>query len=165
MSSWAQRRFALLRHVFLACALLAAHDIVLAQVTITEVTTPTLGVMLSGASGRNFILNTDDTVSGTDAADYMSGADSGRLNISTSGGNQDATIVADNFSTTGGVTINAVPCRWRNNTPQTCDGAGITKRIQSTARPLWLGVDIDTTQAHTGSDAATASYDITVTLI
>ena len=165
MSSRAQRRFALLRNVLLACALLAAHDITFAQVTIVETITPTLGILLSGASGRNFILNPDGTVSGTDAADYVSGAARGRLNISKTGSPQNATIVADNFTTTGGVTINAVPCRWRNNAPQTCDGAGITKRIRSTARPLWLGVDIDTTQAHTGSDTATASYDITVTLI
>jgi len=164
MSSRAQRRLAWLRNVLLACTLLAASETTLAQVTITEVTTPTLGVLLSGASGRNFILNTDDSVSGTDAADYMSGADSGRLNVSNTVV-QDATIVADNFSTTGGVTINAVPCRWRNNTPQTCEGSGITKRIRTAARPLWLGVDIDTTQVHAGSDVATASYDITVTLI
>ena len=95
----------------------------------------------------------------------VSGAQSGRLNISKSGGAQDATIVADNFSTTGGVTINGVPCRWRNNTPQTCESPGITKRIRSQPRPLWLGVDIDTTMVHSGGDTASASYDITVTLI
>ncbi len=165
MSLRSQSQFFQLWKASLGVLLLLASEAALAQITITEVTTPTLGVLLSGATGRNFILNTDDTVSGTDAADYVAGADSGRLNISKVGGNQNATIVADNFSTTGGVTINAVPCRWRNNTPQTCDGSGITKRIQSTPRPLRLGVDIDTTQVHSGGDNATASYDITVTLI
>ncbi len=160
-----RRRFVQLWKASLGVLLLLASEAALAQITITEVTTPTLGTWLSGASGRNFILNTDDTVSGTNAADYLSGADSGRLNISKSGSPQDATIVADNFTTTGGVTINGVPCRWRNNTPQTCEGSGITKRIRSNPRPLWLGVDIDTTQVHSGSDTASASYDITVTLI
>ena len=139
MDTRAQRRFVLFWKASLGILLLLASDAALAQITITEVTTPTLGVLLSGATGRNFILNTDDTVSGTDAADYVTGADSGRLNISKVGGNQNATIVADNFSTTGGVTINGVPCRWRNNSPQTCEGSGITKRIRSTARPLCLG--------------------------
>ena len=165
MSPWTQCRFVKLWKLVLGGILLIGSEAALAQITVTEVTSPTLGVLLSGASGRNFILNTDDTVSGTDAADYLSGADSGRLNISKSGSPQNATIVADNFTTTGGLTINGVPCRWRNNAPQTCEGSGITKRIRSNPRPLWLGVDIDTTQAHTGSDTATASYDITVTLI
>ena len=165
MSLQSQRRIVQFWKISLGLILLLASELTLAQITITEVTTPTLGVLLSGASGRNFILNTDDTVSGTDAADYLSGADSGRLNISKSGSPQNATIVADNFTTTGGLTINGVPCRWRNNTPQTCEGSGITKRIRSNPRPLWLGVDIDTTQVHSGSDTATASYDITVTLI
>jgi len=165
MRSRNECQFAQLWKASLGILLLLASEAALAQITVTEVTTPTLGVLLSGASGRNFILNTDDTVSGTNAADYMSGADSGRLNINKTGGNQNATIVADNFSTTGGITINGVPCRWRNNTPQTCEGSGITKRIQNNPRQLWLGVDIDTTQVHSGSDTATATYDITVTLI
>ncbi len=165
MSPRTQRPFVQLWKVVLGGISLFASEAALAQVTITEVTTPTLGVLLSGASGRNFILNTDNTVSGTDSADYLSGAQSGRVNISKSGSPQSATIVADNFSTTGGVTINAVPCKWRNQTPTTCDGAGITKTIRSNPRPLRLGVDIDTTQVHSGGDTASATYDINVTLI
>lgn len=165
MNSRTQCRFARLWKASLGILLFFASEAALAQITITEVNTPTLGILLAGASGRNFILNTDDTVSGTDAADYVTGADSGRLNISKTGSPQNATIVADNFSTTGGITINGVPCRWRNNAPQTCEGSGITKRIRSNPRPLWLGVDIDTTQVHSGGDTATATYDITVTLI
>ena len=76
--------------------MLLASELTLAQITITEVTTPTLGVLLSGPTARNFILDTYDAVGGTDAADYVTGADSGRLNISKVGGNQSATIVADN---------------------------------------------------------------------
>ena len=151
--------------ISLGLILLLASELTLAQITITEVNTPTLGILLSGDGGRNFILNTDNTVSGFDAADYVTGAARGRVNISKSGSPQDATIVADNFSTTGGVTINAVPCQWRNNTPTTCDSPGITKQIRSNPRRLRLGVNINTTQAHSGGDTATATYDINVTLI
>ena len=151
--------------VSLGLFLLLASESALAQITITEVDTPTLGILLSGASGRNFILNTDNTVSGTDASDYVTGASRGRVNISKTGSPQNATIVANNFSTTGGVTINAVPCQWRNETPTTCDGSGITEQIRSNPRRLRLGVDIDTTQVHSGGDTATATYDIDVTLI
>lgn len=130
-----------------------------------EQASPTLGVLLSGSSGRNFVLNTDDTVSGAAAGDYLSGAGSGRLNISSGGGNRLATIVADNFATTGGVTINAVPCRWRNQTPSTCSGSGITVTLRNQAGPLWLGVNVTTSQTHSGGDTATARYDVTVTII
>lgn len=165
MNSLTGPRLSLSCKASLGLVFLLLSAVVLAQATIVEQTTPTLGILVSGASGRNFILNTDDTVSGTDAADYITGADSGRLNISSGGGTKNATIVADNFTTSGGVTINAVPCRWRNQTPSTCEGSGITVRLRNAARPLWLGVDIDTTQAHSGGDTATASYDITVTII
>ena len=160
-----RRRFVLLWKASLGIILLISSEAALAQITITEVRTPELGILLSGASGRNFILDTFNVVGGTDAADYVTGARSGRLNVSKTGANQSATIVADNFTTTGGVTINGVPCRWRGNAEQTCEGSGITKTIQSTPRPLRVGVDIDTTQSHSGGDTATASYDITVTLI
>ena len=165
MSLQSQRQIDQFRKTSLGLILLLASEIALAQVTITEVTTPTLGTLLGGASGRDFVLNTDDSVTGADAADYLFGAQSGRVDISKSGSPQSATIVADNFSTTGGVTINGVPCRWRNQTPTTCHGAGITKTIRSNPRPLRLGVDIDTSQVHSGGDSASATYDINVTLI
>ena len=165
MSLRSQRWIVQLWKISLGLILLLACELTFAQVTITEVTTPALGSLLAGASGRDFVLNTDGSVSGADAADYMFGAQNGQVDISKSGSPQSATIVANNFSTTGGVTINAVPCRWRNETPTTCDGGGITKTIRSQARPLRLGVDIDTSQAHSGGDTASATYDIDVTLI
>jgi len=164
MSSRAQRRLAWLRNVLLACTLLAASETTLAQVTITEVTTPDLGTLLGGASGRNFILNTDETVSGTDSGDYLFGAVTGQLDIL--GVNKQVNIVADNFSTTGGVSINAVPCKFDTAAQTTCDGSGITVRINKTlTKTLYVGIDLDTSQTHSGSDTATASYDITVTIL
>jgi hypothetical protein len=70
----------------LGSALLVAFDFASAAITITEQTTPTLGTLVGGASGRNFILNTDETVSGTDSADYLFGAVSGQLTVKKTGG-------------------------------------------------------------------------------
>jgi hypothetical protein len=120
-------------------------------------------VLLTGASGRNFILNTDETVSGTDSADYLSGAVSGALSVKKTGGSQSANILADNFSTTGMITINAVPCKFDTGSQTTCDGSGINVTVQAT-KTLLVGVDINTNTAHTGGNTATATYDITVTL-
>jgi hypothetical protein len=132
--------------------------------TITELTTPSLGELLAGASGRNFILNTDETVTGVDAVDYLCCAVSGRLRLRQTGGAADANIVADNITTTGGVTVNAVPCRFHQDTQTTCDGAGIDVILQGN-RNLFVGVDIDTTQVHVGGDTASVTYDINVTIL
>jgi len=164
MGSQEHRRFALLRNVLLGSALLAAFPAAFAALTVTEPTSPTLGVLLTGASGRNFILNTDETVSGTDSADYVAGAVTGRLSIKKTGGSQSATIVADNFSTTGGVSFSVVPCKFDTGSQTTCEGSGITVTLKAT-KTLYVGVDLSTNQAHTSGNTASATYDITVTLI
>ena len=146
--------------------MLAALQAAFAAITITEVTTPDLGTLLSGASGRNFILNTDGSVSGTDAADYLFGAVAGDLTIKKTGGTDSVNVLADNFSTTGGVTINAVPCKWETDTATTCDGSGINITLSSgSTTHLLVGVDLDTSQVHSGGDSPTATYDITITIL
>ena len=157
------RRFVRLRTLILGIFLLAALKVALGALTVTETTLPTLGVLLTGASGRNFILNTDETVSGTDSADYLSGAVSGALSVKKTKGSQSANILADNFSTTGGVSINAVPCKFDTGSQTTCEGSGITVTLNAT-KTLLVGVDLDTSQVHSGGDTASATYDITVTL-
>jgi hypothetical protein len=164
MRSWKHRRFALWWKTLFGSALLATLQVAFAALTVTESTTPSLGTLLGGASGRNFILNTDATVSGTDAADYLFGAVAGDLTVKQTGGGASANILADNFSTTGGVTINAVPCKWHTDTATTCDGSGINVTVQGT-RHLLVGVDLDTTQVHVGGNSPTATYDITVTYL
>jgi hypothetical protein len=164
MSTRTRRWFARLRIILLGSALLAALEAAFAAITVTESVTPGLGTLLGGASGRNFILNTDGSVSGTDAADYLFGAVSGQLSVKQTGGPASANILADNFSTTGGVSVNGVPCKWHTDTATTCDGSGINVTVQAT-RTLLVGVDIDTSQVHSGGDTASATYDITVTLL
>ena len=164
MSTRTRRWFARLRKILLGSALLAALEAAFAAITITETITPDLGTLLGGASGRNFILNTDETVSGTDSADYLFGAVTGQLGIK--GENATVNIVADNFSQTGGVTIMAVPCKFHTGSQTTCDGSGINVGIKKNqTRILYVGVDLDTTQIHSGGDSPTATYDITVTLL
>ena len=165
MSTRTRRRFAHLRKILLASALLAALEAAFAALFVTESVSPSLGTLLGGASGRNFILNTDGSVSGTDAADYLFGAVAGDVTAKKTGGSQSANIVADNFSTTGGVSINAVPCKWETDTATTCDGAGITVTLGGQTKHLLVGVDLDTDQAHSGGDSPTATYDINVTLL
>ena len=164
MRTSTHRRFGRLRKVLLGGALLAALQVAFAALTVTENIAPSLGTLLGGITGRNFILNTDATVSGTDAADYLFGAVAGSLTVKKTGGGQSANILADNFSTTGGVTINAVPCKWQSDAQTTCDGSGISVTVQGN-RTLLVGVDLDTSQAHSGGDSPTATYDITVTLL
>jgi hypothetical protein len=163
MGTLTNRRFTLMRKILLGGALLAALPVAFAALTVTESTSPTLGVLLTGATGRNFILNTDETVSGTDSADYVSGAVSGALSIKNTGGSRSANILADNFSSTGNVSINAVPCKFDTGAATTCDGSGINVTLQAT-KTLLVGVDLNTTAAHTGGQTASATYDITVTI-
>lgn len=158
-------RIAGFRRILLGIALLATFEATFAQVTITERTTPTLGTLLGGPSGRNFILNTDQTVSGTDSADHFCCAVSGDLRIQKGGGPAlSANIVAENITTSGGVSVNAVPCSFDGGAQTSCDGSGINVTLQGN-KTLLVGVDIDTSQTHSGGDTASVTYDITVTLL
>ena len=166
MRTSTHRRFARLRKILLGGALLAALQVTFAALTVTENIAPSLGTLLSGAIDRNFILNTDATVSGTDAADYLFGAVAGSLTVKKTGGGQSANILADNFTSTGGVTINAVPCRYHTGSQTICDSPGITVNVKKNlARTLYVGVDITTNQFHSGGDTASVTYDITVSFI
>ncbi len=164
MRTSTHRRFTRLRQILFGGALLAALQVAFAALTVTENIAPSLGTLLSGLTGRNFILNTDATVSGTNAADYLFGAVAGDLTVKKTGGSQSANILADNFTQTGGVEIIGVPCKWHTDAATTCGTPGINITLQG-SRTLLVGVDLNTTQSHSGGDSPTATYDITVTLL
>ncbi len=164
MSSRTHRGFKRLLKILLGSTLLAVVDIASAVFTMTEVVTPDLGTCFSGASGRQFILNTDETVTGADAADYLFGAVSGQLGVKKTGGPASANIVAENITTSGGLTVNAVPCRYHTGSQLSCDGAGIDVTVQAN-RTLYVGVDLTTSQVHSGGDTASVMYDITVIFV
>ena len=158
------RGFERLSQILLGSALLAAVEVASAAFTITEIVTPDLGTALAGASGRQFILNTDETVGGTDVADLLFGAVTGQLELKKTAGPQNANILADNFSTFGGVTVNAVPCKYHTGSQLSCDGSGINVNVSGT-RTLFVGIDLDTSQVHSGGETASVTYDITVTFV
>ncbi len=163
MGSKKHRRSALLRNVLLGSALLAAFPAAFAALTVTETTSPTLGVLLTGVSPRYFILNTDETVSGADAADYVVGAVTGRLSIKKTGGSQSANILASNITPSTGVDSTVVPCKFDTGSQTTCEGSGINVTLNAT-KTLYVGVDITTKTTHSGGDTESVTYDITVTL-
>ena len=63
---------------------------------------------------------------------------------------------AENITTSGGLTVNAIPCRWNVDAQTTCDGAGINVTVQGN-RTLYVGVDITTSQSHSGGDTASVT--------
>ncbi len=164
MRTTTHRRFARLRKILLGGALLVALQVTFAALTVNENIAPSLGTLLGGPGGRNFILNTDATVSGTDAADYLFGAVAGKLTVKQTGGAASANIRADTFTSSGDVTIIGVPCKWHTDTATTCDGSGIIITVQG-SRTLLVGVDLNTDIEHFGGESPTATYDITVTLL
>jgi len=135
-----------------------------AQLTITETVTPGLGTVMGGPANRNFVLNTDDTVSGTDAADYMFGAVSGQLIFMKRQGPQLMSIVADNILTSGGLVANAILCQWHNGPTVDCASPGLTELVRG-RRILRIGIDLTTTQFHGGGETASVSFDITATFL
>lgn len=164
MDSRTHRRFARLLKILLGGALLAAINVASAAFTMTEIVTPVVGTVLGGASSRQFTLNIDDTVTGANAADHLFGALHGELNLQKTQGPAAVNIVAENITTAGGLTVNAVPCAWRAEAQTTCDGAGIDRTVQGN-RTLHIGIDFTTSQVHSGGDTASATFDITVTFL
>jgi len=119
---------------------------------------------MGGPANRRFVLDTNGIITGPNAADYLFGAVSGELNVQRQGGPIPVFIIADNITTTGGVTANAILCKWHNTPEVVCNGTGIL-RTAIGRRRLLLGVDMTTTQFHTGGDTASISFDITATFL
>ncbi len=160
------RGFALLLGgVLCLCAVLFSRGAASAPpLVLTLVITPSFGVFLGGPSGRQFVLNTNDTVGGTDAGDHIRDAVSGELDVTRNGTPDPVNIVADNISTLGGLTVNQILCSYDGGAQQACDGAGITV-TSGTNKVLRVGLDITTSQTHSATDSPTISMDITVSFI
>ena len=135
-----------------------------AQLTISETVAPGLGTLMGGPASRNFVLNTDDTVTGADAADYMFGAVSGQLIFMKRQGPELINIVAENIVTSGGVVANSILCQWHNGPQVSCENGGLTELVRG-RRILRLGVDLTTTQFHDGGDTASVAFEITATFL
>ena len=135
-----------------------------AALTLTLVEDPVLGRYFSGASGRQFILNTDGTVSGTDAADYISGALAGRFTVADDASPSSIVILVDNISTSGGLTVTDAICSYDGGADASCDGAGMTETSAASAL-LRVGLDVSTSQIHGGGDMASVMMDVSVSYL
>lgn len=137
---------------------------VIAILTLTSVVNPNFGDILSGASGRNFILSTSGIISGTNASDYISGASAGSLVI-TGDLAQSVSITATNLLANGGISIANVTCNYDNTGDQDCI-VGLTGAQPTLAgKTLLIGLEINTTQIHNDTDTPAPSFDITVNYI
>jgi len=125
---------------------------------------PSFGTVLGGASGRNFILNTDGTISGTNAADYLWGAVAGSVSIEAQNGAA-IDILATNLSSNGGVAIVNVTCNYNNTGDQDCDLGFSALGVPSQGANMSIGLEINTTQVHGDNAAASPSFDIIVNYI
>jgi hypothetical protein len=134
---------------------------VLAGLTLTSTVTPSFGTVLSGASGRQFVLNTDDTITGASAADYVSGAAAAQLIVADDLAPAALVILVDNIGTLGGLTVAEATCRYAGGAQLPCDGAGLVVTSQSSAT-LRVGLDVSTSTTHSGGDSASVSLDVSV---
>ncbi len=161
-------RRAFLRHLTKSLCLIATllSGVAYAAMTITENVSPSFGTLLGGANSRQFILNIDDTVSGADAADYLFGAVSGELELDNKGSQSAINILADNISTSGGLSANQILCKFGPTGEARCDNGGFTRGFgggPGTSYTLLLGLDISTSQMHSGGDTAYVYFDIEIT--
>jgi len=124
---------------------------------------PNLGDWYTGASGRNIGITDAGVATGTDVADYVSGATAGSVDILGSP-SRTISIVANNFQNNGGgVDIATVPCSWNGGAATSCNGAGITGASTTVAgRTLALGVTANTNAVSTDGQVANPSFDIVV---
>jgi hypothetical protein len=160
-----RRGFVRFLNIIVVCALTFGTPAAFAAFTMTEIITPGFGIFFGGNSGRQFILNTDGTITGANANDYMMGALAGELELKKTGGKLfPVNIVADNISTLGGLSVASVLCKFQNDPQTTCGGSGISVSLQG-KRKLLLGLDISTTQFHNAGDTASITFDITVTFL
>ena len=135
----------------------------LEPVSLNSAVNPDLGTWSTGPSGRDLVLNTDSSVGGTNAADYLGGATASTVTVVGSAVNA-IDIVANNFVANGGVAINNIPCKYGAAAATTCGGAGISAAAAPTTggTTLLLGVDVVTTTPHVDGDTAAPTFDLVV---
>ena len=133
-----------------------------ATINLTQLTSPNFGLILSGASGRQFILNTSNAISGANAADHISSAVAGVITVTDDASPATIEILASNISSIGGLTVNQVLCSYGGGAQTQCDGSPLVE-TSSASSSLKIGVDVTTSQVHSGGDSASVTLDITVT--
>jgi len=153
--------------IFSSClliALLFLTKAVYGALTLSLISSPNPGLFFSGASGRQFILNTNGTITGTHASDYISGAAAGQFTLADSSSPSTLTIIVDNISALGGLTLNMALCSYNGGAQTQCDGSGMNVTSVSSAT-LKLGLDISTSTSHSGGATPSISMDVSVSYL
>lgn len=135
----------------------------LAPLTFANPVNPDFGNFDAGVSGRNFILGTDGTISGTNSNAYRGGAQAGSVRIL--GSNlQQIDIVAQNIINEGGISISSVTCNYGGSGDVNCtNGISAASAPTDTGTILLMGLDINTTTLHVDGDSAAPTFDIIAT--
>ncbi len=130
--------------------------------TFTNATRPDFGNFEAGAPGRNFVLETDGSISGADAIAYEGGANAGSIEIHGSS-SQKIDIVAQNFVGDGGVNVAKVICNYGDTGNVNC-GTGISAAAAATdtGATLLLGLDVNTATLHANGASAAPMFDLIV---
>ena len=144
------------------CAALLFSTLAHATITLTQVTSPEFGLILSGASGRQFILGTNGDITGTHSGDHISGQSAGHITVTDDTAPVTIEILANNIMTSGGLTVNQVLCSYNAGVQTQCDATALVVASVGNAS-LKLGLDISTNQVHSGGDTASVTMDINVT--
>ena len=130
-------------------------------IALTLVSSAELGIYYGGNSNRRFVINANGTVTGPDAADYISGAAEAQITVGDSGSPSSINIFVNNIATLGGLVLNQALCSYNNGTQTRCDGSGYN--INSVEEvTLRVGLDFTTTTTHTSSSSASISFDVNV---
>ena len=127
----------------------------------SSVVEPDFGVLQGGPAGRDFILTTSGTIGGANAADYISGAVAGMVNI-VADNNSSLDILATNLMADGGVTIVNVTCMYGNGPDMDCDQGFTGTGKKGHGEDMYIGLEINTTQVHGDNDTAAPSFDIVI---
>ena len=143
------------------CVLLTMPAYTMAEVSLTRTTSPSFGIILSGSSGREFVLNTDGSIGGSSSGDYVSGAAAGVFSVVDTTSPNTLAILVDSISATGGLTVVEALCSYNGALQQACDGSGISVNSIGNAT-LKVGLHVTTTTAHGGGDTASVSMDVSV---
>ena len=152
-----------LQRLLLALGLLITADI-FATVAFSSLSNPTFGDLLSGASGRNFILGTNGAISGANAGDYISGATAGSILI-TGNGTQSISIQATNLTANGGVSIANVTCNYNASGDSDCVLGVTGSPPDAIGKTLLIGMEINTTMTHGDNATASPGFDLVVNYI
>ncbi len=148
---------------FLASMLFLLSSSAFAVISLTEITSPTFGLILSGASGRNFILNTSGSISGASASDHLTGQSAGDITITDDTAPTTIVIFVDTIIPSAGLTVNQVLCSYNGGAQTRCD---TSMNVSSTASAsLKIGVDITTASIHAGGESESISMNVNVTYL